>query len=1004
MLNEPTESIYHKLYDNRITPFAKKFAKKFGGEYKGVKINVDATPDQSQPSFATFHSITITPDMKQPLSLFQSSPDTRGAVDFAADGRALIRMTQAADISTMIHEIWHVFEQNMTPEQIKRFEEAFGYNPAMALEERAIDKLERSARAFEKYWRTGVSPDPAIKHIFDMFKKWLVEIYKRIKGSPLDVRVSKEMREFFDSILIDDTLETGIKMNKDEVDISLAIKAAKDGEGFAGSSVMKRLIWLRDGLTKYFDVVGAWTRLGNSELGEAFKIGPSVQDAYEMHGKAVYGLISKSLNHDPNLIKTLIFAHEDDRVYDLLPDDKKELLKPALEAHDMYFKNAQAEREKRGISYGMGFIENLKLDINEKLGKAIMSGEQSQVDELLQDLNELEHLKFQHIPLVWFSKYYERDSVGARSILRYVTQYERKNWTIASLLELKDDKGNALIKLEDINLADIIMHYSRRLGSDIALSNQVIAAQSDKSGGRKHAINTGDPNAKNISTSERERRERVRAALAKRGWKSVPERAPAFKRFMVTEELARSIEEMTRYRDRSTWLERTLGWAKMMQFINPVFLPMYDLVQQTMRFGFSPIKGVKALALSYRARKAYEANPFDESPKSLSYQYRKAFTFGIASKPFPNPYGSFQEMIKVMGETSELKKVMALFKGKHFGINPLKGLYTLAWNMAWAGDQHVRVASYFRLLEKGYTMHDAAQEAALFHGDYASVPAKTRKILNKFFFTPTFKIVMAKLYGRMIRGAIDVTIKGEKNASKQAYALGLVYTTSMLAAFHGIMLMMGWESEEFGRKYYRKIITEEGEKELVWTFSHPMNLFTKYVYRVSQIMTDDTETVFDSALQKFKWEIHPVWRLLLDLKDNSNPMGEEIYNTFDTPVKKSAKMLSYYTRGIVILLNAPNKLLESMDTFGEEGKTNADKAFANIVLKDVFPREVSQSLSALTWLFSFKYLRSTHQKQAAFKIRRLYSQIRQTAREGNLTVKRLENFQTKLDKIIADLD
>ena len=60
---------------------------------------------------------------------------------------------------------------------------------------------EEWARGFERYMVDGYAPTPQLRQLFERFKKWLVEVYKRIKGTDIDINLTPEMRAVYDRLL-----------------------------------------------------------------------------------------------------------------------------------------------------------------------------------------------------------------------------------------------------------------------------------------------------------------------------------------------------------------------------------------------------------------------------------------------------------------------------------------------------------------------------------------------------------------------------------------------------------------------------------------------------------------------------------------------------------------------------------------------------------------------------------------------------------------------------------
>jgi hypothetical protein len=59
---------------------------------------------------------------------------------------------------------------------------------------------EKWARAWERYFREGKAPQARLQAIFDKIAGWMAEVYATIKGSPIDVEISDEVRKIFDKL------------------------------------------------------------------------------------------------------------------------------------------------------------------------------------------------------------------------------------------------------------------------------------------------------------------------------------------------------------------------------------------------------------------------------------------------------------------------------------------------------------------------------------------------------------------------------------------------------------------------------------------------------------------------------------------------------------------------------------------------------------------------------------------------------------------------------------
>ena len=188
----------------------------------------------------------------------------KAAVQFVEDNKAILYAFEQADVSSLLHEIAHVFRRDLlrsgwqgkldsdvlvrafttkddrhigdtvtfdggegvgwtdltkagktrTPEEMDKIQGKRSRKRKAALDKRArgleaqsgpatwtVKSEERFARAFEKYLATGKSPSLELDGVFKKFKSWMTEIYVKIRGSAIGRDVPKEVREVFDRML-----------------------------------------------------------------------------------------------------------------------------------------------------------------------------------------------------------------------------------------------------------------------------------------------------------------------------------------------------------------------------------------------------------------------------------------------------------------------------------------------------------------------------------------------------------------------------------------------------------------------------------------------------------------------------------------------------------------------------------------------------------------------------------------------------------------------------------
>lgn len=121
------------------------------------------------------------------------------SVQFAADGRALVRGLTAPTPRAMAHEIGHIFRRTLTGEDakvVKRWAglaEDEGWN-------RDVEELwaEKFADHFDEYVATGTLPDALNEGVMKRFTSWLTGVWANVRGTPLEKDLNVEVRKIFD--------------------------------------------------------------------------------------------------------------------------------------------------------------------------------------------------------------------------------------------------------------------------------------------------------------------------------------------------------------------------------------------------------------------------------------------------------------------------------------------------------------------------------------------------------------------------------------------------------------------------------------------------------------------------------------------------------------------------------------------------------------------------------------------------------------------------------------
>jgi len=149
-------------------------------------------------------------DLMQQSVLYEGQPlfqSTKGGVTFLPDKSAIMHFFDNADISTAVHENAHVWRRMMqdiadrgnleVQTDLTTLEKWAGVKDSTW----TTDAEEKFARGFERYLADGVAPTSALVKVFENFKNWMLQIYKSITGSPIDVTITPEVKAVFDRLM-----------------------------------------------------------------------------------------------------------------------------------------------------------------------------------------------------------------------------------------------------------------------------------------------------------------------------------------------------------------------------------------------------------------------------------------------------------------------------------------------------------------------------------------------------------------------------------------------------------------------------------------------------------------------------------------------------------------------------------------------------------------------------------------------------------------------------------
>ncbi|MCP4392850.1 MAG: hypothetical protein GY804_01050 [Alphaproteobacteria bacterium] len=564
------------------------------------------------------------------------------------------------------------------------------------------------------------------------------------------------------------------------------------------------------------------------------------------------------------------------------------------------------------------------------------SERRSELQALIRKVNRTEWV---HIPArVLIEKAFGKDNPNRdrvmRSFLNIKTGMKRNTIRLEDLI-ISPENPNGFINRGDVHIRDIMSQYGIRYGKDKALLEI-----------RKELIRDGlaiekSPNGK----YKKKHASYVSASFdmpVLYGTKIHPTVEQALKQISGTEYAANFM---------GRGFQKTMNVYKVLRFYNPLFLPMYDTIQATMGTGLGWM------------RPQHLGNAIKDVWKHTD-TWKQLSEYGLFSQPFPT-IGKIYEKAVLRASRSKTKNLADWHNllPNWMLRDMISGLQTTAWTM----DQMVRVASARSLMKKGYSMKDAAEQAALFHGDYADVPTSTRRALNAMWFTPTFKVAMARFHKEMIKGTAR-RIGGDKDRTSLNMAYSLATTLGMMSAFDLFMTQgMGFERDEWGWKYTKRLKDEN--KDFVIGFSGPHNIWNNEMKRIVNAVKPINQNPIKSWMRNaLGSKIHPLYRTATAIVNNEDYNAEpEIFATgrpvpiwkrFDSPEGKSLAFSKWFAKEVFPVLTVVDP---------SDRESSAQKTLRE---------QTSKMFEIATRAFTFRYKRRPTDQRIMKKIGRINDEMK----------------------------
>jgi hypothetical protein len=846
-------------------------------------------------------------------------------------------------------------------------------------------------------------------------KRYGTPLQRAAKGQPLTRREGEKLHNDLES-----------KRKKNEKGKQWVLKKVTDEEGSAGiiNSFAATIIGLPTKIVNAYHKASEGLRWGYNfldvesrfkgwadEVGTVVKTYYSKRSAHQLNAmrdaqrviRANKSIFKRAgFSYDNQASFDVVMTAEDPEYLDMHRPDTDTAYKDAVYKSSVLLNDYFEAKEKRYKEAGIhfNFQERMRNDAVERLGQVAPGTPEAQA--IIEEITELDRIEFVHIPIGVLQ-------TSLNHLKRKTREGSKERKTIDGLFNLAVEKKRTTtlgrmfrraaskeskeagtlsnqqkLMIELLDPSSVIMNYGNRFGKDMA------------------KIDIRDTMVEAGIMKKIERNAKIPATWIKYNDKS----HGVLRGYAIDPRAHEGLLATFAVEQGRTKYDKLINLTKMTAFFNPLFLPFYDTIQSLMTGTHvrHPIRSIPNLARAFY-------HTF-----TMSDEYLEAMELGLFSKPFDFPFEKFRTSMDdiLKGTSSKYYKGNDLVDGAaRYALtlwrqtksiksgSAIGAAYKLSWDTAWKLDETIRMWTYLQMqnqklwpMLKGKELKAgkigkaaAAQTAARFHGDYASVPAKTRKWMNRFFFTPTFKFAMTKLYVDMLASLwrYPIAVIEGKNASvkdqQRMFAFGLMSTAAFTIGVDAVMRGMGFEPDDdegygfinYGRKYKRNINTRfDGPMEFIISIPTPANILQRYAqrYAKARMRIEHGYNPFMEMLKIAKYDLHPLYQNVWSSLEGYKPDGSKIYHQSESEGMKWLKAGAHTLTG-AIQMGKPMEDAWMPDRLTPKGKQEARKQIAKLNKVMAYAIDNPAQLTIM----------SAHVRTP--KMRRLVQDMRRLGREFN---------------------
>lgn len=125
-----------------------------------------------------------------------AAPGTKAATTFLADGRAVLHALDRPTLDSVLEEFGHIWRHDLQGKPKETLESWAGVKDGVW----TVRADEKFAAGVRRWVRSGKAPSEGLKSVFKQLGEWMRNLFPRLAGTGLDVRMSSDVRKAMGSL------------------------------------------------------------------------------------------------------------------------------------------------------------------------------------------------------------------------------------------------------------------------------------------------------------------------------------------------------------------------------------------------------------------------------------------------------------------------------------------------------------------------------------------------------------------------------------------------------------------------------------------------------------------------------------------------------------------------------------------------------------------------------------------------------------------------------------